>query len=136
MTSSLFQSNAPTRRQLLLAASLGGTLAGLPAWSRRANAGGSAHPDHDPFTLGVASGDPQPDNVLLWTRLTPPTHWLGQTDAPQLPALTVRWELAHDPAFARIAASGQAQALPEWGHAVHVLVNGLALIGVSAPETM
>lgn len=25
----------------------------------------------DPFTLGVASGDPHPDSVLLWTRLAP-----------------------------------------------------------------
>ena len=50
--------------------------------------------------------------MVLWTRLTPPAHWLGQADAPQLSALTVRWELAHDPGFRRIAASGQAQALP------------------------
>ncbi|MEG3002369.1 MAG: alkaline phosphatase D family protein [Comamonas sp.] len=122
MSSSLFASKQPTRRQLLLATGLGGALAHLPAWA----VSGSAHPDHDPFTLGVASGDPQPDNVLLWTRLTPPAHWLGQVDAPALPALTVRWELAHDPAFRHIAASGQTQALPEWGHAVHVQVNGLA----------
>src|SRR5689334_22722042 len=25
----------------------------------------------DPFTLGVASGDPLPDSVVLWTRLAP-----------------------------------------------------------------
>ena len=25
----------------------------------------------DPFTLGVASGDPHPHSVILWTRLTP-----------------------------------------------------------------
>ena len=36
------------------------------AWPRSASAqslGG------DPFTLGVASGDPTPDGVVLWTRL-------------------------------------------------------------------
>ncbi|WP_291588211.1 alkaline phosphatase D family protein [Comamonas sp. UBA7528] len=126
MTLPLFSRQPPTRRQLLQASCLGSALGLLPAWARSAPAGGIAHPDHDPFTLGVASGDPQPDNVLLWTRLTPPAHWLGQADAPQLSALTVRWELAHDPGFRRIAASGQAQALPEWGHAVHVQVNGLA----------
>ena len=27
--------------------------------------------DADPFTLGVASGDPLPDSVILWTRLAP-----------------------------------------------------------------
>lgn len=126
MTHPLFVCPPPTRRQLLQAAGLGGALGLLPAWARSAPPGGIAHPDHDPFTLGVASGDPQPDNVLLWTRLTPPARWLGQADAPQLPALTVRWELAHDPGFRRIAASGQTRALPEWGHAVHVQVNGLA----------
>ncbi|MGH9767893.1 MAG: PhoD-like phosphatase N-terminal domain-containing protein, partial [Blastocatellia bacterium] len=25
----------------------------------------------DPFSLGVASGDPLPDSVVLWTRLAP-----------------------------------------------------------------
>ena len=25
----------------------------------------------DPFTLGIASGDPLPDSVVLWTRLAP-----------------------------------------------------------------
>jgi alkaline phosphatase D len=25
----------------------------------------------DPFTLGVASGDPGPDGVVIWTRLAP-----------------------------------------------------------------
>ena len=122
MNSSLFHRSLSGRRGLLLGAGLGAVLAQVPAWARR----GSAQPEHDPFTLGVASGDPQPDNALIWTRLTPPAHWLGQAEAPPLPALTVRWELAHDPAFRHIAASGQTQALPEWGHAVHVQVNGLA----------
>ena len=27
-----------------------------------------------PFSLGVASGDPLPDAVLLWTRVTPTRH--------------------------------------------------------------
>ena len=121
MSRSLFASQQPTRRQLLQAAGLGGALVQLPAWARSGTG-----LDHNPFTLGVASGDPQPDNVLLWTRLTPPLESLGQADAPPLPPLALRWELAHDAGFQRIAASGQAQALPEWGHAVHVQVNGLA----------
>jgi hypothetical protein len=49
----------PTRRQLLQATGLGSALL-LPAWARSAPAGGIAHTDHDPFTLGVASGDPSP----------------------------------------------------------------------------
>ena len=74
---------------------------------------------HDPFALGVASGDPAPDGVVLWTRLLP-----AQPDAPLAPH-EVRWEIAHDPGFRRIVRSGQTQALPAWGHSVHVELQGL-----------
>ncbi len=70
----------------------------------------------DPFTLGVASGSPLHDSVVLWTRLMVPAG---------TPTVTVQWEVAHDEAFARIAQRGQAQALPELGHAVHVEVPAL-----------
>jgi hypothetical protein len=73
------------------------------------------HPcSHDPFALGVASGDPAPDGVVLWTRLLPTQH--GELSCP----FTVRWELADDPAFRRIVQRGQATALPALGHSVHV----------------
>ncbi|NED78111.1 alkaline phosphatase, partial [Streptomyces sp. SID9944] len=54
----------------------------------------------DPFTLGVASGDPLPDSVLLWTRLAPAPY---QADGG-LPArrVTVQWELALDERFRRV----------------------------------
>lgn len=68
-----------------------------------------------PFTLGVASGAPEPDSVVLWTRLM----GAGQH------AATLRWEIAHDEQFRRIAQRGQAQALPELAHAVHVEAGGL-----------
>ena len=32
---------------------------------------GQAPKGENPFTLGVASGDPAPDDVVLWTRLAP-----------------------------------------------------------------
>ncbi|MCK2236332.1 MULTISPECIES: PhoD-like phosphatase N-terminal domain-containing protein [unclassified Crossiella] len=69
----------------------------------------------DPFTLGVASGDPEPDSVVLWTRLT---------GVPELP-LSVPWQLSADPAGARVLREGVADALPEWGHSVHVEVEDL-----------
>jgi alkaline phosphatase D len=76
----------------------------------------------DPFTLGVASGCPRPDGVVLWTRLAPdPLQGGGMGDAP----VEVGWELASDEAFARIAARGTARATAEDAHSVHVELRGL-----------
>ncbi|HUR88009.1 MAG TPA: alkaline phosphatase D family protein [Ramlibacter sp.] len=69
-----------------------------------------------PFTLGVASGSPLHDSVVLWTRL------MG--NLPSQP-VTVRWEIAHDEQFARVVQRGQQQALPELAHSVHVEAGGL-----------
>ncbi|MFF6785743.1 alkaline phosphatase D family protein [Streptomyces sp. NPDC012510] len=78
----------------------------------------------NPFTLGVASGDPLPASVLLWTRLAPEPY---QPDGG-LPAqrVTVHWELAHDERFRRIVRRGTATAHPEFHHTVHVEVGHLA----------
>ena len=76
------------------------------------------------FGLGVASGDPLPDSVILWTRLAPQPLELdggmGTADA------TVEWEIATDEAFTQNRKSGSADALAAWGHSVHVDVTGLA----------
>jgi alkaline phosphatase D len=79
-------------------------------------------PDN-PFSLGVASGSPAHDGMVLWTRL----HSVGPFGSrlPDAP-VTVRWELAHDEAFRRIEQKGQVQALPELAHSVHVELSGLA----------
>ncbi len=75
-----------------------------------------------PFSLGVASGAPLPDSVILWTRILPdPLN--AQSTSPV--ALAVRWEVAHDQAFTRIAAKGTAMASPALAHSVHVDVKGL-----------
>jgi alkaline phosphatase D len=71
----------------------------------------------DPFSLGVASGYPSPDGVVLWTRLA------GTVDPLAVP---LRWEVAADEAFQSIVLSGAASAEPEWAHSVHVEVKGLA----------
>ncbi|MCR5877209.1 PhoD-like phosphatase N-terminal domain-containing protein [Phenylobacterium sp. J367] len=77
----------------------------------------------DPFTLGVASGDPMPDGVVLWTRLAPRPL---QADGGLAPApVAVRWEVAEDEGFRRIVRSGEALAVSEAGHSVHVEVEGL-----------
>lgn len=77
----------------------------------------------DPFTLGVASGDPDAQGFVIWTRIAPcPMEpGGGMVAAPVL----VRWEVAHDPGFRRIAQAGEAIAHPELAHAVHVEVAGL-----------
>ncbi|HET8745768.1 MAG TPA: alkaline phosphatase D family protein [Ramlibacter sp.] len=104
---------SPERRRLLqLAAAAAGTL-WLPrsAWSQ-------PRLPEQPFALGVASGSPTATSVVLWTRL-------AGTELPRGP-VTLRWEVAEDEGFARIVQSGQAQALPELAHSVHVEVQGLA----------
>ncbi|MFF5280667.1 alkaline phosphatase D family protein [Streptomyces sp. NPDC013171] len=77
----------------------------------------------DPFTLGVASGDPLPGSVLLWTRLAPrPFEPDGGLPANRV---AVRWELARDERFTRIVRRGVATAHPEFRHTVHVEVAPL-----------
>ncbi|MEW1903356.1 alkaline phosphatase D family protein [Streptomyces sp. NPDC086147] len=77
----------------------------------------------DPFTLGVASGDPQPGSVLLWTRLAPRPFEPGGGLPDR--RVTVHWELAHDERFRRVARRGAATAHPEFRHTVHVEVEHL-----------
>ncbi|WP_309051535.1 alkaline phosphatase D family protein [Streptomyces sp.] len=77
----------------------------------------------DPFTLGVASGDPLPGSVLLWTRLAPRPFEPGGG----LPArrVSVHWELARDERFTRTVRRGRATAHPEFSHTVHAEVEHL-----------
>ncbi|MER5397684.1 alkaline phosphatase D family protein [Streptomyces sp. NPDC002599] len=74
------------------------------------------------FSLGVASGDPLPDAVVLWTRLAPdPLNGGGMPDR----AVPVEWEIAADARFHKPVRRGTAYARPEYGHSVHVDVRGL-----------
>ena len=83
---------------------------------------GAAGPDY-PFTLGVASGEPSADGVVLWTRLA--LQPLAGDGGMPRHAVPVRWELAEDDRFARIVRHGTAMAEPAWGHSVHVETTGL-----------
>ncbi|MEU7282148.1 alkaline phosphatase D family protein [Streptomyces sp. NPDC045431] len=115
------------RRRFLTVAGAAAALAfttHLPA----AGAAGAAELDarkitKDPFTLGVASGDPLPGSVLLWTRLAPAPY---EADGG-LPAerVEVEWEVAYDEGFAFVVERGTATAHPEFAHSVHVEVPGL-----------
>jgi alkaline phosphatase D len=76
---------------------------------------------HDPFALGVTSGSPTHDGVVLWTRLVGPA--LAPLEAG---AVDVHWELAHDAGFGKIVQRGTSSAQPQLAHSVHVEVQGLA----------
>jgi alkaline phosphatase D len=76
-----------------------------------------------PFTLGVASGDPQPDGVVLWTRLAP-DPLAGGGMPPE--AFEVGWRIATDEGMRDVVQRGSALATPELGHSVHVEVDGLS----------
>lgn len=117
-----------TRRQVLVAgaATLGAvTLGGM--WGPSAHADTLVVPRRivEPFTLGVASGDPLHDGVVLWTRLAPdPLAEDGLGGMPDR-RVQVQWQVAEDENFSRIATSGEVETGPEDAHAVHVEVEGL-----------
>lgn len=93
-----------SRRSLLTAASLAALPA--PAYARNLSRG--------VFTHGVASGDPMPDSVVLWTRFAHAGD--GR----------IGWEVAEDEAFATIAQRGEAQARFANDFCVKVEAGGLA----------
>jgi alkaline phosphatase D len=68
------------------------------------------------FALGIASGQPQPSGMVLWTRIT-------GSDLPD--QVEVTWELARDEAFKQIAARGVETAQGAWAHSVHAEPSGL-----------
>ncbi|MDE2430676.1 MAG: alkaline phosphatase D family protein [Burkholderiales bacterium] len=108
-----------SRRAFLQHATRLGTLAALAhAFPGFAAERSSAYP----FTLGVASGSPKPNSVVIWTRLLPDV-----LNAGALPAVPykVRWEVAQDAGFRQIVTHGFCMALPELAHSVHVDVIGL-----------
>ena len=75
-----------------------------------------------PFTLGVASGEPAHDGIVLWTRLAPKPD-----DAAALPNanIEVRWEIAEDESFSKVVRKGKTAATPMLAHSVHVEADGL-----------
>ncbi|MCP1123409.1 alkaline phosphatase D family protein [Bacillus sp. 3103sda1] len=75
-----------------------------------------------PFTLGIASGDPLSDGVVLWTRLAPdPLNGGGMDNHP----FPVQWEVALDSNFHNVVKRGTELSKPQLGHSVHVEVDRL-----------
>ncbi|SNT43188.1 alkaline phosphatase D family protein [Rhodococcoides kyotonense] len=112
-----------TRRQFLTWSALVGALAFTPALNPASASAQSVVPPDYPFRLGVASGDPLPDSVVLWTRLaTNPFAPLGGMTPGVVP---VQWQIAADDRFARIITQGVELATEFDGWSVHVDVKGL-----------
>ncbi|WP_250008347.1 alkaline phosphatase [Actinoplanes sp. M2I2] len=104
----------PTRRQILSGAAVAAGAAALPSSARPAAA--LAGPPDDLFALGVASGDPLPDGVVLWTRLV---------RAGLRRSVEVEWQVARDESFRRVVRRGRTVARAELAHSVHVDPRGL-----------
>ncbi|WP_426511173.1 alkaline phosphatase D family protein [Dactylosporangium sp. McL0621] len=105
---------ALTRRALLIA---GGATAAAVAVAGDATAASPL------FLHGVASGDPLPDGILLWTRVTPDAQSAPGSGAG--PTTTVTWQIATDASFAGVVRSGEVTTGPERDHTVKVDVRGL-----------
>jgi alkaline phosphatase D len=75
------------------------------------------------FAHGVASGDPLPDAVVLWTRVTPSAECLP--GAGRGPEVDVTWEVARDDDFEDVVASGVVRTGPRQDHTVKVDATGL-----------
>jgi alkaline phosphatase D len=67
------------------------------------------------FSNGVASGDPSPDSVIIWTRVVPPTTG----------PVSVRYEVATDNKFTSAIATGTVEAVSDWDHTLRIRVEGL-----------
>lgn len=114
-----------SRRSFLI----GSAAAGVAALAPPRIASADPRVGSNPFACGVASGDPWPTSVVLWTRLAPDplaADGLGGLRNPRQ-HIPVQWEVSSDESFfARaVVRRGVAHAAPQWGHSVHAEVDGL-----------
>ncbi|WP_246142777.1 alkaline phosphatase D family protein [Nocardioides rubriscoriae] len=80
-------------------------------------------PRHQVFAHGVASGDPLPHAVVLWTRVTPtPDARPGSQRGPQV---RVTWEVATDRRLRRVVRRGTVVTSADRDHTVKVDARGL-----------
>lgn len=85
---------------------------------------GAAAREATGFLHGVASGDPLPDSILLWTRLTPSRD--ATPGSGRGTPTRVAWEIAEDSGFRRIAARGTVMSSPDSDHTIKVIAGGLS----------
>ncbi|MGW1651779.1 alkaline phosphatase D family protein [Streptomyces atratus] len=111
--------SGPSRRTVVKAAAATAVAAPVLGAATTARAA-----DGPAFLHGIASGDPLPDGILLWTRVTPapdavPGSGRGADTA-------VRWEVAGDKEFTRVVARGTTVATAASDHTVKADVRGLS----------
>ncbi|MER7665023.1 MULTISPECIES: alkaline phosphatase D family protein [unclassified Streptomyces] len=117
--------STPSRRTVVKAAAATAVVA-APAIAVAASASASAATAAlaPAFLHGLASGDPLPDGVLLWTRITPtPESLPGSGKGPDT---AVGWEVAEDRAFTKVVARGSTTSTAETDHTVKADVRGLS----------
>ncbi|MGW4437442.1 alkaline phosphatase D family protein [Streptomyces sp. NPDC004596] len=111
---------SPRRRTVVKAAAATAVLAGPLAAAFPARAADQA----PAFLHGVASGDPLPDGVLLWTRVTPVPEAIPGSGVG--PDTEVGWVVARDKAFTDVVAKGSTTARAGSDHTVKADIRGLA----------
>ena len=77
----------------------------------------------NPFALGVASGDPTPNGVVIWTRLAPDPLVVGGGMRGE--AYGVRYEVASDEEFFHIIRRGAVRAVADEAHSVRAELDDL-----------
>lgn len=112
----------PRRRAVVAAGAAGAALLPLTGTLPGTDSA-SAAPARPAFLHGVASGDPLPDGVLLWTRVTPEPDAVPGS-GKGLPVEVV-WEVAEDREFTRTVAHGSSKAEAAGDHTVKADVRGL-----------
>ena len=116
-----------TRRHLVKAGLLTGAVAALsrPGLDTRATAA-AAPPRTNPFKLGVASGDPRPDGVVLWTRLAVSPLAADGKGGMSTSTYALQWQVSRDVRFRTVVRTGTVNATSANAHSVHVEVAGLS----------
>ncbi|QDY76309.1 alkaline phosphatase D family protein [Streptomyces qinzhouensis] len=116
--------STPSRRTVVKAAAATAAVpAVLPLTSPAHAAGTPPRAAPAVFRHGIASGDPLPDGVLLWTRVTPTDDALPGSGRG--PDTQVGWEVAEDREFTRVSARGETTAVAGTDHTVKADVRGL-----------
>ncbi|MFF4149733.1 alkaline phosphatase D family protein [Streptomyces sp. NPDC001651] len=119
-SSDQYNALSPRRRSVVKAAAATAVLAGPLAGALPARAVDAA----PAFLHGVASGDPLPDGVLLWTRVTPTPDALPGSGVG--PDITVSWTVALDKGFTNVVAKGSTTATAASDHTVKADIRGLS----------